>query len=352
MIALQNFYFPLKLLRSFVGERVMTKIAGRADLVAQSVDSEISTDEKSNYFSYVAYGLSISTVLPIPEFLPAGIETADVSITIDQRFSLFNYVPQEVINEKLALQLEDKEAIVYIKEVGVFLVRGGCEIVVIPAPETDRAKLRIALVGTVMAVLLQQRGALVLHASAVEMDGKAVLFLGNSGEGKSSMAAAMQAKGYVAIADDIAAVNWEGGRAMLTPGFPQIKLVRNVAEMLGYDWEALWQLHPKLEKRGLRLSGAFPQRSLPIGRIYMLASGVKVRCKPMKMQEGVMALMQHSELMKLVDSGEEMNFGRCIHLTRACEVVCLKRPRNLSLLPELVNAVEEDINSSGMSSNK
>ncbi|NEO02804.1 MAG: hypothetical protein F6K50_48010 [Moorea sp. SIO3I7] len=305
----------------------------------------------SNWFSYVAYGLGIRSVLPIPEFVPAE-DKSDVTITIDQVGSVFDYVPQEVIEQPLALQVERKEAVVYVKEAGVFLVQGGCKIVVIPAPDVDELKLRLALVGTVMAILLQQRSPLVLHASAVEIDGKAVLFLGNSGEGKSTIAAALQAQGYAVVADDIAPVSWEEGKAMLAPGFPQIKISREVAEVLGYDWESLWQLHPKLEKRGLRLRRNFPQRSLPISRIYLLASGSEVKCEPMKKQAKLIALMQHSELMKLFSSGEVMQFESCASLAQSCEVICLRRPRNLSLLSELVKVVEEDVCSSLLLTNK
>ncbi|NEO89918.1 MAG: hypothetical protein F6K56_06555 [Moorea sp. SIO3G5] len=306
--------------------------------------TKVLGDRESNWFSYVAYGLGIRSVLPIPEFVPAD-DKSDVTITIDQVRSVFDYVPQEVIEQPLALQVEGQEAIVYVKEAGVFLVQGGCQIVVIPAPDVDQLKLQLALVGTVMAILLQQRGALVLHASAVEMDGNAVLFLGNSGEGKSTIAAALQAQGYAVVADDIA-VSWEEGLAMLAFGFPQIKLGREVAELLGYDWESLWQLHPKLEKRSLRLARNFPQKSLPISRIYLLASGSEIRCEPMKTQAGLMALIQHSELMKLFNSGEVMQFERCASLAQSSKVVYLQRPRNLSLLSKLVEIVEEDVGGS------
>ncbi|MCG5062164.1 MAG: hypothetical protein KA714_30420 [Limnoraphis sp. WC205] len=305
-------------------------------------EDEILGDEKSSYFSYIAYGLGIHSALPIPLFVPAEVK-CDVTVTLDTESSLFDYVPQEVIEQPFALQVEQEEAIVYVKEAGVFLVREGCKVVVIPALNGDESKLQLALVGTVMAILLQQRGALVLHASAVEINSKAVLFLGNSGEGKSSMAAALQAQGYTVIADDVAAVNWEEGRAVLAPGFPQIKLSQEVAESLGYDWELLWQLHPRLEKRGLRVAQNFPQNSLPIERIYVLASASEVKCKPMKAQAGLMALMQHSELMNLIDFQEVNNFERCASLVQSCQLVCLQRPRNLALLPELVQVVEKEV---------
>ncbi|AOY81887.1 hypothetical protein BJP36_20220 [Moorena producens JHB] len=66
----------------------------------------------------------------------------------------------------------------------------------------------------------------------------------------------------------------------------------------------------------------------------------------MKKQAGLIALMQHSELMKLFSSGEVMQFESCASLAKSCQVVRLRRPRNLSLLSKLVKVVEDDVCSS------
>ena len=47
-----------------------------------------------------------------------------------------------------------------------------------------------------MGIVLYQRNLLVLHASAVNIAGGAVVFLGVSGEGKSSTAATFVTHGY------------------------------------------------------------------------------------------------------------------------------------------------------------
>jgi hypothetical protein len=59
------------------------------------------------------------------------------------------------------------------------------------------------LPGTVVAFLLSVAGGLVLHASAVELGGKALAFAGASGQGKSTMAALFCAGGAALVADDV-----------------------------------------------------------------------------------------------------------------------------------------------------
>jgi hypothetical protein len=65
--------------------------------------------------------------------------------------------------------------------------------IVVDADNADDRTAALWVLGPAMGVLLQQRGVLVLHASAVTMDGGVVAFLGHSGWGKSTMAAAMVA---------------------------------------------------------------------------------------------------------------------------------------------------------------
>jgi len=47
----------------------------------------------------------------------------------------------------------------------------------------------------------------VLHASGVELNGRAALFLGSSGAGKSTLAAALVQRGYPLVTDDFCVIN-------------------------------------------------------------------------------------------------------------------------------------------------
>src|SRR5579863_7547955 len=65
-----------------------------------------------------------------------------------------------------------------------FLLTGGRAIDYQPEPAAQPGDAAAFLIGTAFGILLHQRGLVVLHASGVELDGRAMLFLGASGAGK------------------------------------------------------------------------------------------------------------------------------------------------------------------------
>lgn len=294
-------------------------------------------------FSYFAYGLGIQSALPLPEFI--AVEAGcDVTIRLGSVDCKPNdYMPLEVADKPLCLKITSEEAIIFLKGVGVFLVRGGQEVVVIPVPGVDERLIRLYIVGTVMAVVLYQRGLLVLHASVVDVDGVAVAFLGKSGAGKSSTAAALHTRGHNIIADDVGAVNLGTDPATVFPGFPQIKLSPEAAVSLGYDIESLHLLHPRQEKRGLSIKQGFPQAPLPLRRIYVLAEDAALDIEPLRPQEAVIELVRHSRPLTLFHSGGAPHFLKCANLAKKLIIYRLKRPRCLSLLPDLAQLIEEHV---------
>ncbi len=100
-----------------------------------------------------------------------------------------------------------------------------------------------------MGIILHQRGFLVLHGSAVQMDDGAVAFLGRCGDGKSTITAALNNKGYSIISDDVLPVKLdENNIPLLFPSFPTIKLYNDVIEYLNEDYRNYDKIHPEIEK--------------------------------------------------------------------------------------------------------
>lgn len=293
-------------------------------------------------FSYYAYGLGVHSEIKIPEFIAASTPK-DVTITIDRDSSISEHLPAEVIEQPWALHLTREKAIVYVRETGVFLIDNGRKIVFIPAPEALEKVARFYIVGTVMAILLYQRQFLVLHGSVINIDGEAVIFLGNSGDGKSSTAAALHAAGYNLVNDDVAPITLEDGRVILQPGFPQIKMSRATANALGYDFDSLPLIHPLEEKRGYRPQHNFLREPLTVRRIYVLKYGVDFASTPIAASTAVMELSRHSRPTTLYHKGDALHFFQCANLVKQQTIYQLTRPKSLELLPQIAEYVATDL---------
>jgi hypothetical protein len=86
---------------------------------------------------------------------------------------------------------------------------------------------REILLGPALVLALALRGTWCLHASAVIFKEKLIVFLGESGQGKSTLAAYLTASKDVdwrLVADDILPVTMSSGRVDAWPQFPQLKL--------------------------------------------------------------------------------------------------------------------------------
>lgn len=291
-------------------------------------------------FSYVAYGLGIRSTLPLPELVVDEV-AADVTIrlgTVDRSLSKASVTGS-------CLWATAQEACFFWAEVGTFLVRGGCEIVIDPAPGVEEQVVRLFLLGSALGVLLYQRGLLVLHANAVSVDGGAVAFLGGPGWGKSTVAAAFYARGGGIVADDVTAVRVEGGIPTVVPGFPQLKLWPEVAVFLGDDVETLPRLRPQLEKRARRVTDRFSPDCLPLRRIYVLSEGMPHKIEPLRPGEALVELLRHSYAVRLLEitGTASAHFVQCAHLANRVPVCRLRRQRSLAALPDLARLVEEDL---------
>lgn len=229
--------------------------------------------------------------------------------------------------------------------VGEFLVADGRHIVVEPHHDAVDEALRLSVLGPVFALLLQQRGLLTLHASAVAVGGEAIAFLGGHGWGKSTMAAMFHARGYPVISDDLAALTRDN---RLVPGYPQIKLWPDAVGALGHASEQLPLVHPDVDKRALRFSQGFAHQPLPLKRLYLLGRGSAVAIEEIPPGQALEQIMAHrfcnrfgAGFFGAVDLRD--HFLHMTDLVRTVPLRHLLRPATLREDPGLVAVIEQAV---------
>ena len=93
-----------------------------------------------------------------------------------------------------------------------------------PAPEVTEDTTTHLFLNQVSPLLASSRGALVFHASVVDCRGSAIAFVGESGRGKSTLAARFATSGYGFLSDDGLAVAGTDGGFFALPGHPSLRL--------------------------------------------------------------------------------------------------------------------------------
>ena len=149
-------------------------------------------------FFYQAFGLNIASEIEIPQIESvAPLKTTDVIIKKDA----INPDDMEAVHSGVLWKTAPDCFQLGIEGIATLQASNGNEIVVDAAQDANPKDIGTYILGSVMGALLHQRRVLPLHASAVEIDGYAVLFAGVSGAGKSTLAAALNQKGYRLITD-------------------------------------------------------------------------------------------------------------------------------------------------------
>jgi hypothetical protein len=160
----------------------------------------------------------------------------------------------------------------YWSALGAFVIRDPATVEVDPHPGVSDHLVSQAFLGIVISLVLELRQVLCLHASAVNVHGRAVLFLGDKGAGKSTTSGALLARGHLPITDDLVAVEpGPDGGLQVRPGFSRMKLWPDSIAALGLatrDGDRL--IHPDTTKIQKEMPVPIPPHPVPLGAAFLL----------------------------------------------------------------------------------
>jgi len=286
---------------------------------------------------YRAYGLTLRSELPLPELRPATPgDPVDVEILrrpIARR--------QAVPTDELFLELDGEDSYFEFSFVGRILLRGCSRIDVDPNPGVAPGVENLALLGAVMAVLLQNRGLLTLHGGAVQTPAGACVFLGDKGAGKSTLVSALTVAGHRLLADDIAAIRFENGApSEVVPGYPQVKISPTAAALLNIE-NAVENpmVIPDFSKLRLQLPD-FCAAPLPVAGVYILSRGDSVELSRMTPSDAFAAIVRYSHGVRfggkfLHGKTAARHMEHCAALAGTVPVFSLQTPASIEHLPEI-----------------
>lgn len=216
-----------------------------------------------------------------------------------------------------------------VEAIGSFLLSGDDGAIAVVARDLAATDAELAEVrqGLLAAYALSLKQVFCLHAGAAALDGEALAILGESGNGKSTLAWHL---GHEAgnhwrhAGDDVLPVELTPDGVQALPHFPQLKFPPDAQPWLG-----------------------LPDR-MPLRAAYVIAppdpARREIAVEALSQQEAALALVRHTVAARLFD--RELLANHLAFATQAAQRIPVRRllyPRDYALLPRVAAAIEADL---------
>ena len=171
----------------------------------------------------------------------------------------------------------------------------------IPVPGVSEGTVRHLYLNQVLPLVLSRLGKRVFHASAVEIEGGAVVFAAASGRGKSTLAASFAVSGFRFLTDDGLVLEPAGDGHDVLPGHPSIRLWADSDAALiapGTETAPALPFTPKSRfVAGEEIR--YCDQSRPLRRVYFLGDGNAVApvFQRLSAAEALVEWVKHSFLL-------------------------------------------------------
>mgnify|MGYP001176489010 FL=1 len=199
---------------------------------------------------YSAFGLAISSDISLPE-LPehpdpdTALET--ISISRSNHESWQPLQPSE--HSTSTVQMSNDDWRLEIEGIGWFRVYKGRQIMWQQWDDSvSNRDIRTFLVSSAIGALMIQKNSLILCATSVVKEGKAILLLGEPASGKSTLAYFLQQNGWQLLSSEISYVDNDG---MVWPGIQQLKLWLDTIMEIGINKNELPVVRKGLKRYAL-----------------------------------------------------------------------------------------------------
>lgn len=316
------------------------------------------TSATTSVRTYHLYGLRVRSEwpLPYPQMHAPGLTEVGLIRGASSRFSNAVKEARTAANQRVwprAVRLDDGQT--YLRWSGrcEFLVSADGRLVVArPLRRSSPEAFHTYLLGQALSFALIKQGFDPLHATVVAIDGLAVAFLGESGYGKSTLAAAFVGAGHRLLTDDLLVLSEQDAGFTAHPGPPRIKLFPEIACAV---------LRPDV--RGVPIAKMTPKLVIPLDESQTVGSGVALKTvyllgKPvgsrreretvtirrLSQRRACLALIRNAFNTAVTDSGRLIRqFAFATNVASRVPVKLIAYPRTLQVLPAVRQAILEDV---------
>lgn len=171
---------------------------------------------------------------------------------------------------RLTIERADAGYRLEVEDWGVYIVSADGRLITFAPPDAEDWRWQRLLTAQVLPLAALLRGRELLHASAVQLGGRCVALVGDSGVGKTTLAAHLAMRGAPFVTDDVLALSADSGGVAAHPGPALMNLRHSAAASLGSGGAARVGELVGRDSQGLRLLVRRLGTTLPMGAVYFL----------------------------------------------------------------------------------
>jgi len=203
------------------------------------------------------------------------------------------------------------------------------------------------LLGQVLSFALIAQGLEPLHATAVVLGDGAVGFLGDCGQGKSTLGAAFVRAGHPLLTDDLLVLRADGGGFRAAAGPARLKLFPEPARRVLGPHARGTPMNGRGGKRVFPLGARAAREAAPLRALYVLRpgrAGRGVAIRTLSRRRAFVALTRNTFNACVLDTARlARQFDLAARVAAAVPVKTLAYPRGLGRLAAVRAAVEADV---------
>lgn len=283
---------------------------------------------------YRAYGLAIASERALP-FAP-GDAAAPPDV-------LFHYAPRSTLSAEPSdadrrelVPCDGGWSLRYFNPAGRWIGYdyAAAERILRVSGNAEWEEIEMALIGVVCAVLLARQGRTLLHGACVAWNGGAVAILGDSGRGKSTLAAAALHEGARLLSEDLVVLEAGADGVAAQPGYGRISLLPDAVAALGLE---LARLQPRPGSTKSWIDACAEGSCAPLAALYILAdagpgfeAGAVV---PLPRRAGAIELVRHLYGTAWIRPVAPSDLLFCAAMAERVPVFRLARPAGLAAIP-------------------
>jgi hypothetical protein len=220
----------------------------------------------------------------------------------------------------------------------------GREVEAWPVPGVGVATTELLFQNQVLPLALSRQGVLVLHASAVEAEGRALAFIGASGRGKSTLAASFASSGGRFLADDGLQLQWRGESPWALPSHASVRLWPDSEAALLAPGHPAAPPAEHTSKARFLAAGTLAHLAQPraLQRLYLLGEGSAAQAliRRASAAETVRELVRHSFLLDIDEKAVlARHFDEVSRIASLGMLYHLDYPRRFDALADVRRAV-------------